>query len=229
MAPPTALLYWIVITGSIKSAACYGSQGGNRRPAIVSFRGRYLAQQQTEGSQKGGASHLCVLYLWRTSGEMGNFSRQDLRPSGQFLSSTWPWPWPWRSQGCSIQEDFVLLCACFRSQTMWNLTFEIKIEKVKLGRLLTRTCYYELKQTLFNWFRRGRRSSLFCLRLNSCHFAFFARFAADILSYGWAAESHARNLKVKDSIFSFKSIQLFQFKRWIYFQILCKFFGERYS
>lgn len=84
MAPPTALLYWIVITGSIKSAACYGSQGGNRRPAIVSFRGRYLAQQQTEGSQKGGASHLCVLYLWRTSGEMGNFSRQktsDLQDS----------------------------------------------------------------------------------------------------------------------------------------------------
>lgn len=134
-----------------------------------------------------------MAYIWR-NGKL--LPAKDLRPSGQFLSSTWPWPWPWRSQGCSIQEDFVLLCACFRSQTMWNLTFEIKIEKVKLGRLLTRTCYYELKQTLFNWFRRGRRFSLFCLRLNSCHFAFFARFAADILSYGRAAESHARNLKV---------------------------------
>lgn len=98
----------MVITGSIKSAACYGSRGGNRRPAIVSFRGRYLAQRQTEGSQKGGASHLCVLYLWRTSGEMGkktsdlqdNFLTLDLDLDSRIL-----------------QEDFVTYFVLFHSQT----------------------------------------------------------------------------------------------------------------
>lgn len=61
----------IVITRSIKTAVCYGSQGEwwrLKRPAFVSFRGRYSTWRQTEGSAKGSASRLYILYLLHTSG-----------------------------------------------------------------------------------------------------------------------------------------------------------------
>lgn len=111
---------------------------------------------------------------------------------------------------------------CFCSQTKGNSSFEMKSGG--------KTCKAEklVKRTLFNWFRRGRHLSLFCLCSNSCHYAFFCLFSSRYfisLMSGWESFKEFRGLW-KETTWEERLCSLsnpfscffpFQFKRWIYF------------
>lgn len=80
---------------------------------------------------------------------------------------------------------------CFCSQTKGNSSFEMKSGG--------KTCKAEklVKRTLFNWFRRGRHLSLFCLCSNSCHYAFFCLFSSRYFissMSGWESFKEFRGL-----------------------------------